>query len=150
MTRSIWSKAVGGFADAIVGRVTAALGACSSEPSVVRIFEKARMGDGWDQPAPKGGWQVSNEHLVFRAGLGNNGNLRHPPSMGTRGGQATATHKTLTLQGSTAGTGEFGGAIVDNSVGNTTAVTKAGTGTWTLSGANTYTGGTTVNAGTLL
>ena len=58
--------------------------------------------------------------------------------------------KTLTLQGSTAGMGEIGGAIVDNSVTNTTAVTKAGTGTWTLSGANTYTGGTNVNAGTLL
>ena len=55
--------------------------------------------------------------------------------------------KTLTLQGSTAGTGEIAGAIV-NSTG-TTGVTKAGTGTWTLSGANTYTGATTVSAGTL-
>lgn len=58
--------------------------------------------------------------------------------------------KTLTLQGSTAGTGEIAGAIVDNSVTNTTSVTKAGTGTWTLSGNNTYTGGTNVNAGTLV
>ena len=57
--------------------------------------------------------------------------------------------KTLTLQGSTTGTGEIAGAIVENSGTNKTSVTKAGTGAWTLSGANTYTGATTVNAGTL-
>ncbi len=56
--------------------------------------------------------------------------------------------KTLTLQGSTAGTGEIAGAIVDSSSG-ATSVTKAGTGTWTLSGNNSYTGATTVSAGTL-
>jgi autotransporter-associated beta strand protein len=67
-------------------------------------------------------------------------------------GTNTATgagSKTLTLQGSTAGTGEIAGAIVDNSGTNTTAVTKAGTGTWTLSGTNSYTGGTNLNQGTL-
>jgi autotransporter-associated beta strand protein len=56
--------------------------------------------------------------------------------------------KTLTLQGSTAGTGELDGTIVDN--GGATAVTKAGTGTWTLAGANTYTGTTAANAGILI
>ena len=57
--------------------------------------------------------------------------------------------KTLTLQGSTAGTGEIAGAIVNNSGTNTTALTKSGSGLWTLSGTNTYTGTTTVSAGTL-
>lgn len=61
-----------------------------------------------------------------------------------------AGSKTLTLQGSTAGTGEIAGAIINNSVTNITSLTKAGTGTWTLSGTNTYTGPTVVNAGTLL
>jgi len=62
-----------------------------------------------------------------------------------------AGSKTLTLQGSTAGTGEIDGAIVDNSTGTyNTALTKAGTGIWTLSGANSYTGATTVSGGTLL
>jgi autotransporter-associated beta strand protein len=59
-----------------------------------------------------------------------------------------AGNKTLALRGSTAGTGEIAGAIV-NSTG-TTGVTKTGTGTWTLSGASTYTGATTISAGTLI
>jgi len=58
--------------------------------------------------------------------------------------------KTLTLQGSTAGTGEIAGAIADNSGTNKTSVSKSGTGTWTLSGVNTYTGTTTVAQGLLV
>ena len=60
-----------------------------------------------------------------------------------------AGSKTLTLQGSTAGSGEIAGKIVDNSGTNTTTVSKKGTGTWTLSGNNTYSGGTTVDDGRL-
>ncbi|MFZ4594446.1 MAG: beta strand repeat-containing protein [Verrucomicrobiaceae bacterium] len=56
--------------------------------------------------------------------------------------------KTLTLQGDTAGTGEMSGNIVDGS--GTSALTKAGTGTWVLTGNNSYDGTTTVSAGTLL
>jgi autotransporter-associated beta strand protein len=46
----------------------------------------------------------------------------------------------------------FSGAIQDGGVsgGTLSALTKIGTGTLTLSGANYYTGGTNVNAGTLL
>jgi len=57
--------------------------------------------------------------------------------------------KSLTLQGSTAGTGEFAGVIGDETT-NAVSLFKEGTGTWTLSGNNTYTGGTTVNGGTLI
>jgi len=51
------------------------------------------------------------------------------------------------LRGSTDGEGEFAGAIGgDKSVG----VRKQGSGTWTLSGANLYTGATRVEGGTLV
>jgi autotransporter-associated beta strand protein len=70
----------------------------------------------------------------------------------TLNGNVTATvagAKTLTLQGSTAGSGVIGGIISDSSLG-ATSLTKTGTGTWTLNAANTYTGNTTLSGGTLI
>ena len=52
-------------------------------------------------------------------------------------------NKTIVLKGDTAGTGEIAGNIAnphDRAGKATTIVTKSGTGTWTLSGANTYSG----------
>jgi len=60
--------------------------------------------------------------------------------------------KTIVLKGDTAGTGEIAGNLFnphDRAGKATTAVTKSGTGAWTLSGTNTYTGPTTVKQGTL-
>jgi autotransporter-associated beta strand protein len=60
--------------------------------------------------------------------------------------------KTITLQGS--GNGKLGGTIANSSTGTAgqlaTSVTKTGSGIWTLSGDNTYTGPTTVSTGKLL
>ncbi len=55
--------------------------------------------------------------------------------------------KSFLLSGSTAGTGEFAGAIVNGS--GTTSLFKDGTGTWTLSGINSYTGGSVITQGTV-
>ena len=55
---------------------------------------------------------------------------------------------TMVLQGSTTGSGELGGGIP--STATTMKLTKSGSGTWTLSGANLYTGVTTVSGGALV
>ncbi|MBT3374776.1 MAG: hypothetical protein HN406_04215, partial [Lentisphaerae bacterium] len=60
--------------------------------------------------------------------------------------RSTGGTPTLTL-GSDDGDGAFAGVIEDGT--GTVALTKSGTGTLTLSGANTYTGSTTVSDGTL-
>ena len=82
------------------------------------------------------------------------GLLKFTGSFIAPGANATDERKTLTLQGSTAGTGEISGVVMDSTLGTAgqkaTSVTKAGTGTWTVSGANIYTGATTVNEGTLI
>jgi autotransporter-associated beta strand protein len=69
-----------------------------------------------------------------------------PTTIGTGG----ATNKTLALGGS--GNGAVTGIISGIGAGNipTLALTKSGTGTWTLSGTNTYVGTTAVTGGTLL
>src|SRR5437660_609188 len=62
----------------------------------------------------------------------------------TNGG---AANRTLTTGGDNTSTA-FSGVIQDGAAGATN-LTKVGTGTFTLSGANTYTGTTTISAGTL-
>ena len=63
-----------------------------------------------------------------------------------------SANKIIALRGDTAGSGELAGNLAnpfDRSDKASTAVTKSGSGTWTLSGTNSYTGPTTVTAGTL-
>lgn len=59
-----------------------------------------------------------------------------------------ATNATLTL-GATSGTATFSGSIEDGSGGGSLKLAKTGGGTQVLSGANSYTGGTSVSGGTL-
>jgi len=99
------------------------------------------------------GYGESTDRVVNLAGTtggglidqSGSGNLKFTSNFTATG----AGSKTLTLKGSSAGTGEIAGTIVDNSPTNTTGVVKNGTGKWTLSGSNSYSGGTTVSNGTL-
>ena len=62
-------------------------------------------------------------------------------------------NKTIVLAGSSAGTGELAfniDNVYDRKGKATTSLTKSGSGAWTLSGVNTYTGQTTVKQGTLV
>jgi autotransporter-associated beta strand protein len=79
--------------------------------------------------------------VVPLAELSGNGTLR--------GHQSSGAGSTAEYQ---VGAGNFTGLVVDGAQGATVRpvlITKVGAGTLTLSGANTYTGATTVKAGTL-
>ncbi|MCU0781163.1 MAG: Ig-like domain repeat protein, partial [Akkermansiaceae bacterium] len=65
----------------------------------------------------------------------------------------TLTHAETSSTGTNPGSGEISGSIGDSVAGTTgqlaTSITKAGSGTWTLSGSNSYSGATRVQAGKL-
>jgi len=61
---------------------------------------------------------------------------------------ANSVNRVLTLGGSNGG--EIEGVIQNNSATNTVGLTKSGTGTWSLSGTNTYTGSAAATGGTIL
>lgn len=65
----------------------------------------------------------------------------------------TLTHSETSNTGTNPGSGEISGSIGDSLSGTAgqlaTSITKAGAGTWTLSGSNSYSGATKVQAGTL-
>ena len=65
----------------------------------------------------------------------------------TAGGTSGTT--TLTLSGTNTGVNTISGVLGDGSTGAKIALVENTSGTWALSGNNTYTGGTTLTAGTL-
>lgn len=91
---------------------------------------------------------------------GQSGLLKFTSNVSTPGTASVDNRKTLTLThapkantGGSAGQGEISGSIGDSLLGTSgqtaTSITKAGVGTWTLSGSNSYTGSTKVQVGTL-
>ncbi|MFZ2278158.1 MAG: autotransporter-associated beta strand repeat-containing protein [Prosthecobacter sp.] len=66
---------------------------------------------------------------------------------GSMGFNSQSGARTLTLTGTNTGSNTLAAVIGNN--GGSTSLTKSGAGTWMLSGANTYTGATLINAGKL-
>jgi fibronectin-binding autotransporter adhesin len=83
------------------------------------------------------------------AGIANNGTgaLELSGTFTNDGGSGGT--RTLLLGGSYAGVNTISSILSDGTGGGTVALTKEGTTTWALASDNTYTGGTTVNDGTL-
>jgi len=78
------------------------------------------------------------------------GTASHPLAIGgTVTGATTTAGIVLTLTGANTGANTVSGAISDGNASGGLAITKTSSGNWTLSGPNTYTGNTTISAGTL-
>jgi autotransporter-associated beta strand protein len=96
--------------------------------------------------------ETNNKNLLFS---GTNGGILQLDQSGSGplkyvgGLSATAGGtRTINLVGSTNVAAEFAGGISD--MGGTNSLTKNGTGTWTLSGNNSYSGSTLISNGTLV
>lgn len=63
---------------------------------------------------------------------------------------SSTQNSVLTLDGVGTSNSNAIAGIISNGTGFTTSVVKSGTGNWVLNGPNTFSGGVTVNAGTLL
>jgi fibronectin-binding autotransporter adhesin len=75
------------------------------------------------------------------------------PAILSGGSTATfvgATDRTLRLVGTNTGSNTINSSLANAFSGGRLGITKDGPGTWTLAGANTYTGPTRVSAGTLV
>jgi autotransporter-associated beta strand protein len=99
-----------------------------------------------------GSGETTGRVLTFQGGYGSPGMVLDQSGSGLLKltsdlASVSFVGKTLTLKGSTTGEGELSG-VVPNS-GSTTSLIKLGSGKWTLSGVNTYSGTTSLREGTL-
>jgi len=116
-----------------------------SSPSAASVLNYTGTGEVSDKVISLAGTSTNSISGGATLDQSGTGNLKFTSATTVSGSGA----KSLTLQGSTAGTGEFAGVIADQET-NVISLVKGGTGKWTLSAANTYSGGTAVDAGTLV
>jgi autotransporter-associated beta strand protein len=146
------------------GTPTAALNIVSSTGGGVVLFNPSTagsnnysaptiIGDGVNSVTLKGGsanaFSANSATTLNTSGTLNVGGFNQ--SIGSLAGSGTVTNSggsagVLTAGGNNTST-TFAGVIQDGA--SATALTKTGMGTLAFSGANTYTGGTTISAGTL-
>ena len=130
----------------------------SSSSSIHAVNDNITLNGGTIQLSGTGGDQIADTASIIVSAASTfdlNGNNETIAALEGSGGtitnSAASTTSTLTV-GAGDATGAFGGTIADTGTGGTAgvvAITKAGSGTQTLSGANTYSGTTEVGGGTL-
>ena len=94
----------------------------------------------------------TNRTIEMRAGVGLSSNGTGPISFTAANitQTLTASARTLTLSGTNTGDNTLGSILGDSgTVLNISSVTKSGAGTWILTGANAYTGTTSISQGVL-
>jgi len=135
--------------DSTVGQ-SITLNSLADSTNRVRIFAGAAftLGSGAASPLIFGSRQIELAGATGGSIINNNGTATNTITINTDLLVSAAGSKTLTLDGSHTGTNIFAGRIADGP-GSVISLTKAGSGTWYLPGTNTYTGATTISAGTL-
>ncbi|MCX6946310.1 MAG: autotransporter-associated beta strand repeat-containing protein [Verrucomicrobia bacterium] len=119
----------------------------STNESAFTVLKYTGTGETTDKIINLSGTNATGQTVSGGATLdqSGSGNLKFTSAMTSTNGTGA---KKIYLTGSSTGTGEFAGAIGDFGA-NTNSLVKTGTGKWSLSGANTYTGATEVREGTL-
>ncbi len=162
------SLALGGNSDDTSSSIALAIGDVGAGSGIVSVVKNEAHN-----------WTVSGTNTYSGGTTVNQGTLTmgSASALGSTSGQLTVHGGTLDLAGNSLTVGNFtgtGGVIsgtsgtrtltigqgdgtggnyhgqINNGTGGTTALTKVGTGTITLSGTNGYTGATTVGGGTLV
>ncbi len=100
------------------------------------------------QLLPRNG--TAHSALSGAALINNNGTAANSWTINTDLLNLTERTTNLHLAGTNTGDNAFNGAIGNSQAGFALSLIKASSGTWSLGGANTYTGSTTISAGTLI
>lgn len=133
---------VSGPGTILLGQASNYVGSWSLNSGTTRLGSATALGTGSVAfgASSTGKLQLYGQSVTV-AGLNSNATVGTPVIE-----NGTAGSSTLTVN--TTGSSSYAGVVQDGAAG-TIAITKSGTGTLALNGANTYSGGTTISAGTL-
>lgn len=139
-------SSLGNPADAAAGTINLATGNSSSSAGIIRYIGPATS---TNRVLNIGGATTGTNPTNATLDASGSGALTFTSGVTLGSGTSTGT-RTLNFTGTSPAANLFAGAIPDFPAGGGLAVTKSGTGTWVLSGANGFTRGLTVTHGRLV